>query len=79
MTEAGVYAAAWRSPQFEHLMSLVVPGLLNKQVDGELATSKITVKIQRGKVKDAGRVADGTCPHPQKIGLTNWQHPEDRS
>jgi FixJ family two-component response regulator len=56
----------------------VVRGLLNKQVDGELTTSKITVKIQRGKVKAADRVADGTCPHPQKIGLTDW-HPEDRS
>jgi DNA-binding CsgD family transcriptional regulator len=32
------------------LMALVVSGLLNKQVGGELGISEITVKAHRGKV-----------------------------
>jgi FixJ family two-component response regulator len=30
-------------------MALVVPGLLNKQVGGELGISEITVKAHRGR------------------------------
>jgi FixJ family two-component response regulator len=29
-------------------MQLVVAGLLNKQIAGELGTSEVTVKVQRG-------------------------------
>ena len=42
-------------------MALVVSGLLNKQIAGELGISEITVKAHRGKVMQkmrAGSVAD---------------------
>ena len=43
------------------VMALVVSGLLNKQVGGELGISEITVKAHRGKVMQkmqAGSLAD---------------------
>ena len=42
-------------------MALVVSGLLNKQIGGELGISEITVKAHRGQVMQkmkAGSVAD---------------------
>lgn len=38
------------TPREQQVMALVVSGLLNKQVGGELGISEITVKAQRGQV-----------------------------
>ena len=38
-------------------MTLVVQGLMNKQVGGELDISEITVKAHRGRVMDKMRAA----------------------
>lgn len=38
------------SPREQEVMALVVSGLLNKQIGGELRISEITVKAHRGKV-----------------------------
>src|SRR5208283_3677239 len=46
------------SQRERQVMALVVSGLLNKQVGGELGISEITVKAHRGKVmKDDGRLS----------------------
>jgi FixJ family two-component response regulator len=38
------------TPREREVMTLVVRGLLNKQIAGELGTSEITVKVHRGQV-----------------------------
>lgn len=38
------------TPRERQVMALVVTGLLNKQIGGELGISKITVKAHQGKV-----------------------------
>jgi FixJ family two-component response regulator len=38
------------TPRERQVMQLVVSGLLNKQIAGELGVSEVTVKIQRGRV-----------------------------
>jgi FixJ family two-component response regulator len=49
------------SPREREVMALVVSGLLNKQVGGDLGISEITVKAHRGRVMQkmqAGSLAD---------------------
>lgn len=38
------------TPREREVMQLVVTGLLNKQIAGELGTSEVTVKLQRGQM-----------------------------
>jgi len=55
----GRYASLSRRER--EVMALVVSGLMNKQVGGELAIGEITVKAHRGKVMrkmDADSLAD---------------------
>jgi FixJ family two-component response regulator len=49
------------TPRERQVMSLVVTGLLNKQIAAELGTSEMTIKIHRGQIMrkmDAGSLAD---------------------
>ena len=53
------------TPRERQVMALVVSGLLNKQVGGELGISEITVKAHRGKVMEKMRA--GSLPDLVKM------------
>jgi FixJ family two-component response regulator len=49
------------TPREHQVLALVVTGLLNKQIAGELGTSELTIKVHRGRVMrkmGAGSLAD---------------------
>jgi FixJ family two-component response regulator len=54
------------------VMKLIVSGLLNKQIAGELGTSEVTIKIHRGHVMlkmKAGSVVE-LVRMAEKLGIT---------
>ena len=66
------------TPRERQVMALVVSGLLNKQVGGELGISEFTVKAHRGQVMqkmkanslaDLVRMAAGLQPAGQAVHL----------
>jgi FixJ family two-component response regulator len=59
------------TPREREVMSLVISGMLNKQIAGELNTSEVTVKVHRGQVMrkmEAGSLAE-LIGIAQKLGL----------
>jgi FixJ family two-component response regulator len=61
------------TPREREVMALVVAGLLNKQIAGELGTSETTVKIHRHQVIEkmgAGSLAD-LVRMADKLGIAN--------
>lgn len=65
------------SPREREVMALVVSGLLNKQVGGELGISEVTVKAHRGKVMQkmkADSLAD-LVKMAARLGLTSAPNP----
>jgi FixJ family two-component response regulator len=61
------------TPREREVMGLVVRGLLNKQIAGELGTSEITVKIQRGQAmkKMKAQSVPGLVRISEKLGHFN--------
>jgi len=64
------------TPREREVMALVVAGLLNKQVGGELGISEITVKAHRGQVMrkmKAGSLPD-LVTMAARLGLSEPTH-----
>jgi FixJ family two-component response regulator len=74
-SEAAVLHARYQAltPREREVMELVVRGLLNKQIAGELGTSEITVKIQRGQAmkKMQAQSLPELVRISEKLGLSN--------
>ncbi len=63
------------TPREREVMSLVISGMLNKQIAGELSTSEVTVKVHRGQVMrkmEAGSLAE-LIRIAQKLGIQSGQ------
>jgi FixJ family two-component response regulator len=74
-SEAAILNARYQAltPREREVMGLVVCGLLNKQIAGELGTSEITVKIQRGQAmkKMQAQSVPELVRISEKLGLSN--------
>jgi len=57
------------------VMSMVVSGMLNKQIAAELGTSEVTVKIQRGRAMKKMR-AGSVAELVKMAGLLDVPHAE---
>jgi FixJ family two-component response regulator len=80
-SEAAILKARYQTltPREREVMGLVVRGLLNKQIAGELGTSEITVKIQRGQAMKKMQVQ--SLPElvriSEKLELSNQSEPRN--
>ena len=74
-SEAAILNSRYQAltPREREVMGLVVRGLLNKQIAGELGTSEITVKIQRGQAmkKMQAQSVPELVRISEKLGLSN--------
>jgi len=74
-SEAAILDARYQmlTPREREVMGLVIRGLLNKQIAGQLDTSEITVKIQRGQAmkKMQAQSVPELVRISEKLGLFN--------
>jgi FixJ family two-component response regulator len=68
------------TPREREVMTLVISGLLNKQVGAELGTSEITVKAHRGEVMRKMRAGSlpGLVRMGERLGIACRQQPDTK-